>query len=61
MAYDTTLSRNRYLYEWILDYKVIADGFTSQKTAMQWLKDNDMKNKGCTLKAYKTHGGKKYE
>lgn len=51
--YDTILSRSRHLYKWILNGKVIAEGFTSQKKAMDWLKENKMKNKGCILYAYK--------
>lgn len=51
--YDTILSRSRHLYEWVFDNKVIADGFTSQKKAMDWLKDNNLKGKGYTLYAYK--------
>ena len=50
--YDTVLSRNRYLYRWELGTKIIADGFTSQKKAMNWLKENNYKGKGCTLRAY---------
>lgn len=51
--YDTVLSRSRHLYEWVSkDNKVIADGFTSQKKAMDWLKANNLKGTGCTLYAY---------
>ena len=53
MMYDTILARRRHLYKWIFDNKVIADGFTSQKKAMDWLKDNKLKGKGYTLYAYK--------
>lgn len=51
--YDTVLSRSRHLYKWILNGNVIAEGFTSQKKAVDWLKENKMKNKGCLLYAYK--------
>lgn len=51
--YDTILSRNRHLYKWLYGGKVIAEGFTSQKKAMDWLKENNMKGKNCTLYAYK--------
>lgn len=51
--YDTILSRSRHLYQWVYDNKVIADGFTSQKKAMDWLKANNLKGKGYTLYAYK--------
>ena len=50
--YDTVLSRNRYLYRWELGNKIIADGFTSQKKAMNYLKENNDKGKGYTLRAY---------
>ena len=50
--YDTVLSRNRYLYRWELGNKIIADGFTSQKKAIDWLKENNGKGKGYTLRAY---------
>ena len=53
MMYDTILSRRRHLYKWIFDNKVIADGFTSQKKAMDWLKDNNLKGKCYTLYACK--------
>lgn len=50
--YDTKLSRSRHLYKWVSDNKVIAEGFTSQKKAMDWLKENNLKGTGCTLWAY---------
>lgn len=62
--YDTVLARNRHFYEWVYDNKVIADGFTSQKKAMDWLKANKLKGIGCTLYAYKRHEkvrGEQYE
>ena len=53
IMYDTVLSRGRHLYKWVSkDNKVIADGFTSQKKAMDWLKANNLKGTGCTLYAY---------
>ena len=51
--YDTVLSRSRHLYKRVSSNKeVIAEGFTSQKKAMEWLKENNMKDKDCTLWAY---------
>lgn len=51
--YDTVLSRSRHLYKWVSANKeVIAEGFTSQKKAMDWLKENNLKGTGCTLWAY---------
>ena len=50
--YDTELSRKRYLYRWELGTKIIADGFTSQKKAMDYLKEHNAKGKGYTLRAY---------
>jgi hypothetical protein len=54
----TVLSRSRQLYKWVSkDNKVIADGFTSIKKAMDWLKANNLRGTGCTLYAY----NKKYK
>ena len=50
--YDTVLSRSRHLYMWVSNNKVIADGFSSHKKAMDWLKANNLKGTGCTLYAY---------
>lgn len=54
----TYVSYQRVLYKIVLlgnnreIVKVIKDGFTSQKKAMEWLKDNNLKGKGYTLFAY---------
>lgn len=52
MRNETYFSSHRVLYKWVLNGKVIAVGFTSQKKAMDWLKENNMKGKGCELHAY---------
>ena len=52
------VSYHRVLYKWVVIgenrkiIEVIKDGFTSQKSAMNWLKENNLKGKGYTLFAY---------
>lgn len=54
----TYVSYHRVLYRFAVIgnnreiVEVIKDGFTSQKEAMKWLKDNNLKGKGYTLCSY---------
>lgn len=62
MANRSQFSYRRHLYRWVYDGpdetmrgKVIAFGFTSQKKAMDWLKQNNLKGLDCHLEGYTTN------